>query len=142
MFFKISRLITLSLALLPTLAVAELATLTVNITDAEPATGSIEVSLFDSAEAFLKKAYLQKPCSPAEDGSCSVTFAALDEGDYAVAVAHDANDNKKLDNGFLGFGAEGFGYSNGASNPLFGRADFDDAKITITESTTIDISLD
>lgn len=142
MFFKISRLTILSLTLLPTLAVAELPALTVDVSGAEPATGTIEISIFNSSETFLKKAYLQKPCSPAEDGSCSVTFSALDEGDYAVVITHDANDNKKLDNGFLGFGAEGFAYSNGASNPLFGRADFEDARITITESTTINISLD
>lgn len=142
MFSKISRLTALVLALTPALAMAELPNLTVNIVDADPATGTIEISLFNSAENFLKQPYEQRPCKPAEDGSCNVTFAALDESDYAVVVVHDENDNKKLDNGFLGFGAESFAYSNGASNPLFGRADFEDAKITITESTTIEISLD
>lgn len=139
---RISRLTALVLALSPALALAELPALTVNIVDADPATGTIEISLFNSAASFLKQTYEQRPCKPADDGSCSVTFAALEEGDYAVVVVHDANDNRKLDNGFLGFGAESFAYSNDASNPLFGRADFEDAKITLSESTTIEISLD
>jgi len=142
MFSRISRLTALALALSPALALAELLALTVDVVDADPATGTIEISLFNSAEGFLKQTYEQRPCKPAEDGRCSVTFAALEEGDYAVVVVHDANDNKKLDNGFLGFGAESFAYSNGASNPLFGRADFEDARITVTETATIEISLD
>ena len=60
----------------------------------------------------------------------------------AVVVVHDANDNKKLDNGILGFGAEAFAYSNGASNPLFGRASFEDAKIEVNDDLEIEISLD
>lgn len=142
MFSKISRLNTLALLLFPALAFAELPALTVNVVGAEPASGTIEITLFNSADSFLKQTYLQRPCQPSGDGSCSVTFAGLEQGDYAVVVVHDANDNNKLDNGFLGFGAESFAYSNGASNPLFGRADFEDTKITLTETATIEISLD
>ncbi|MEE4219065.1 MAG: DUF2141 domain-containing protein [Xanthomonadales bacterium] len=142
MFSKISRLTILALLLSPALARAELPALTVNVVDAHPASGTIEITLFNSAESFLKQTYVQRPCQPDADGRCSVTFAALEEGDYAVVVVHDANDNKKLDNGFLGFGAESFAYSNGASNPLFGRADFEDARIRLTETVTIEISLD
>ena len=134
MFLKTLRPALLTLALIPVAAQAELFVLTVNVIDAEPPTGTIEVSVFDSAETFLKRTAFQTPCRPAEDGTCSVDFAAVPDGEYAVVIVHDANDNKKLDNGFLGFGAESFAYSNDASNPLFGRASFDDAKFTLTES--------
>lgn len=132
----------LLLTLAPALSTADDTTLTVNVMGAEPPTGTVEVSVFDSAETFLKQPYIQMPCRPAEGGSCRVTFSTLLAGDYAVVVVHDANDNRKLDNGFLGFGAEGFAYSNGASNPLFGRASFEDAKISISGPTEIEISLD
>ena len=131
-----------SLALFPAVAAAELPSLTVTVTDADPATGTIEVSVFDSAETFLEQTYLQQSCTPNDDGSCTVSFAAMDEGEFAMVVVHDANDNQKLDNGFLGFGAESFAYSNNASNPLFGRASFDDAKFSVNESMEIEISLD
>jgi uncharacterized protein (DUF2141 family) len=141
MIHKFFKPVVCCLAFLPAVAVAELPTLTVTVSGAEPS-GTIEVSLFNSAENFLKQTYEQKPCKPADDGSCSVQFAALEEGDYAVVAVHDANENNKLDNGFLGFGAEPFAYSNGAENPLFGRASFDDARITLSESTEIEIHLD
>jgi uncharacterized protein (DUF2141 family) len=46
----------------------------------------------------------------------SVTFDALPVGDYAVAVIHDENANKKLDT-MLGIPREGFGFSR---NPAIG----------------------
>ena len=142
MFKRFSTPFALALALCPLLAAAEVTTLDVTVTGAEPATGTVEVSVFKSDEDFLKESYLQQQCSPSDDGRCSVNFLMALPGEYAVVVVHDANDNQKLDNGFLGFGSESFGYSNNASNPLFGRASFDDAKITVSGETKIEIKLD
>ena len=137
------RILTLfAMTLCPLLAAAEVTTLEVKVSGAEPATGIIEISVFGSAEEFLKDSKYQRQCKPSEDGSCSVSFLMSMPGDYAVVVVHDANDNQKLDNGFLGFGAESFAYSNEASNPLFGRASFEDAKIAVSGETKIEIVLD
>jgi len=132
----------LAFALYPLLAAAEVTTLDVTVSGADPATGTIEISVFASAEEFLKDSKFQKQCKPSDEGSCSVNFLMSMPGDYAVVVVHDANDNQKLDTGFLGFGAESFGYSNDASNPLFGRASFEDAKIAVSGDTRIEIVLD
>ena len=132
----------LALSLCPLLATAQVSSLDVKISGAEPATGTIEVSVFGSAEEFLKESRYQRQCKPSEDGSCSVSFLMSMPGDFAVVVVHDANDNQKLDNGFLGFGAESFAYSNEAKNPLFGRASFEDAKIAVSGETKIEIVLD
>ena len=132
----------LALSLCPLLATAQVSSLDVKISGAEPATGTIEVSVFGSAEEFLKERRYQRQCKPSEDGSCSVSFLMSMPGDFAVVVVHDANDNQKLDNGFLGFGAESFAYSNEAKNPLFGRASFEDAKIAVSGETKIEIVLD
>lgn len=132
----------LALSLCPLLAAAQVTSLDVKISGAEPATGTIEISVFGSAEEFLKESRYQRQCKPSEDGSCSVSFLMSMPGDFAVVVVHDANDNQKFDNGFLGFGAESFAYSNEAKNPLFGRASFDDAKIAVSGETKIEIVLD
>lgn len=132
----------LALGLTAGTATAETARLTVHVSGAEPPSGTVEISLFDSAENFFKQPYKQSPCKPSDDGRCTVRFGDLPNGEYAVIVVHDANDNRKLDNGFLGFGAERFAYSNGAGNPLFGRASFDDAKFSLHGSTEIEIELD
>jgi uncharacterized protein (DUF2141 family) len=142
MFKRFFATICMALAFIPVMAAAEVTTLDVKVTGADPATGTIEISVFRGAEEFLKDSLYQRQCKPSEDGSCSVNFLMSMPGEYAVVVVHDANDNQKFDNGFLGFGAESFAYSNEASNPLFGRASFDDAKISVSGDTRIEISLD
>ena len=64
---------------------------------------------------------------PATQGS--VKFDALPVGDYAVAVIHDENANKKLDT-LMGIPREGFGFSR---NPAigFGPPKFTAARFTL-----------
>jgi uncharacterized protein (DUF2141 family) len=142
MIFKYVQLAVLFLALSPGLATAEQVSLAIRIVGAEPPTGRVEVSVFNSPENYFRKTYEQAHCRPDEDGTCEIVFNSLPAGDYALVIVHDANDNQKLDNGFLGFGAERFTYSNGARNPLFGRASFEDAKITLSAPEEIEIDLD
>ncbi|MEG3088484.1 DUF2141 domain-containing protein [Sphingomonas sp. PB4P5] len=64
---------------------------------------------------------------PARD--TSITFGALPQGDYALAVIHDENSNNKLDT-LAGIPREGFGFSR---NPaiLFGPPRFTAARFTL-----------
>lgn len=130
-----------TLLLLPGLCLAELPTITVVVTGGEPPTGTIEVSLFNSADTFMKEPLLQHSGPIGEDGSYSTEFASVNEGEYAVVVVHDANDNGKLDRGFLGFGGEQYAFSNNA-RPWFGWPDFDKVKVSVQESTEIQMNLD
>ncbi len=119
-----------TLLFLPALAHAQLAKLTVVVSGIAPATGTIEVSVFNSAETFMQKPLLQQ--SRKVDGLAETRFefAALPEGDYAVVVGHDANANGVRDAGFLGFGGESYAYSNDASSWL-GRPPFTDASFSV-----------
>ena len=56
--------------------------------------------------ALPREAYMK--ASVNDGGPAWVDRACVPNGEYAVIVVHDANDNRKLDNGFLGFGAERF----------------------------------
>ena len=60
----------------------------------------------------------------------AITFGALPQGDYAMAVIHDENSNNKLDT-IAGIPREGFGFSR---NPaiLFGAPRFAAARFTLT----------
>lgn len=49
-------------------------------------------------------------------GTQSVVFTNLKPGTYAVIVFHDANDNGKLDENWLGKPTEGYGFSNNAES--------------------------
>jgi uncharacterized protein (DUF2141 family) len=129
------------LALLPATGLAEVVNIGVRVVKAEPATGTLEISLFNSAETFLKQPYLQTSGPVNEDGTYNALFAKVPPGEYAVAVVHDENDNGELDNGFLGLGGEGYAFSNDA-RPLFGRPAFERAKFTVEIDTSVEISLE
>ena len=131
-----------TLILAPSLAWADLPNLKVTITGAQPATGSVEVTLFNSAETFMRSPFLQESGAVDESGQLVVEFFGLADGDYAVVVIHDVNDNGMLDTGFLGFGGESIGYSNGA-DPWLGRPDYEDVIISVEiENQEIEINLD
>jgi len=132
----------LLLILAPIVAWAELPSVKLTVSGANPATGTIEATLFDSSQNFLMEAYLQESGEVAEDGTFEAEFVGLEEGEYAIVVVHDANDNGVFDAGLFGFGGESVGYSNNASSWL-GRPSFDDAKFVVDQNgQTIHISLD
>lgn len=72
-------------------------------------------------------------------GKIKVTLHDLPAGDYAIKLFHDENDNGELDSNLLGLPQEGYGFSNNAG--AFGPASFADAKVAVTGTTEINISL-
>ena len=116
--------------------------ISVLVSGLSPETGTVEVSLFDSAESFFKEPFRQETGEVSEGGQFGAKFLFVPEGDYAIVVAHDANDNGKLDTGFLGFGGERYGYSNNVRT-WFGRPNFDDVKFRVEEDgARVEIDLD
>ena len=122
------------LALLGPAAVqADLPAVTVHVTGFPTTTGTVEVSLFNSAESFLKEPFQQESGTIDENGDFETVFAAVPEGTYAVVVVHDANNNGKLDSGFLGLTGEVYGYSNNV-HPWFGRPAYEDVLFAVDQS--------
>ena len=128
--------------LFPALATAEITSLAVSIKNLSPPTGTVEVTLFNSAETFMKEPYRQQSGKSNENGEFITEFTDLTSGEYAVVVVHDANDNGKLDTGFLGFGGESYRFSNDAWS-WFGRPDFEDASIiTAPDGNLVEIDFE
>ncbi len=123
----------LLICLLPAVAIADLPSIKLVVSGAEPTTGTIEATLFSSAQDFLLEAHLQESGDVTEDGNFEAEFAGLEEGEYAIVVVHDANDNGVYDAGLFGFGGESLGYSNDASS-WFGRPSFDEAKFSVDQA--------
>jgi uncharacterized protein (DUF2141 family) len=93
--------------------------------------GKVLVNLFSTAKGFPtnpKYAYRTAELDIREGGKAYVEFTDLPYGDYAVAVLHDENDNKKMDYNFLGMPKEGYCFSNNYrptfKNPSFRQAGF------------------
>lgn len=114
--------------------------LTVNVTGLAAETGTVEVSLFDSAENFMKKPFYQESGVPDDEGNLQVTFLNVFEGTYGLVVVHDENGNELYDSGFLGFGAEPVGYSNNA-RPWFTRPDFEEVSFEVQSDLEVTINM-
>ena len=109
---------------------APISTLDVTVTKVRSAKGVLRYCLTADPKNFpgcVDDAHAVTRSVPA--GTTSVSFEGLPHGDYAVAVIHDENNNKKLDT-FLGIPKEGFGFSR---NPAihFGAPRFAAARFTI-----------
>ena len=107
--------------------------LSVDVSNLRSAKGMVRVCLTadpDNFPACVDDAQAVTRSIPAS--KTSVSFGGLPHGDYAVAVIHDENGNKKLDT-FAGIPREGFGFSR---NPpvTFGPPRFSAARFTIGAS--------
>ncbi len=92
--------------------------------------GVIGVLVFSSAEGWpenVSSAYASMS-APARMPKTELTFHGLPDGDYAVVVLHDENENEKLDRNWIGKPKEQWGMSNNPpavlSAPSFDRARF------------------
>lgn len=125
----------------PDIALAQLATVTVHIAGARPASGTAEISLFNSAESFMQEPFLQMSEPVSAEGEATAEFAGVPSGAYAIVVVHDENDNGKLDAGFFGIGGESYAWFKDA-HPLFGWPDFENVKFEVSADMEIEIRLD
>ncbi len=86
--------------------------------------GQVLVSLFDSAENFLRKPLLAKKVEVGASGPVQITFSDLPPGDYALALVYDLNANGKLDTGLFRIPKEPIAFSNDAKG-RFGPPSFE-----------------
>jgi len=112
-------------------AIAGTGKLKIEIIGIRSTKGKVLVNLFSTAKGFPtnpKYAYRTAELDIREGGKAYVEFTDLPYGDYAVAVLHDENDNKKMDYNFLGMPKEGYCFSNNYrptfKNPSFRQAGF------------------
>jgi uncharacterized protein (DUF2141 family) len=125
---------------LPT-ALAQSATLTVNLHEIRNATGNLRASLYREPESFRKEdKALQVVALPAAAGDAKIVFADLAPGKYAVMAYHDENADGRLNLRFGMFPTEGYGLSN---NPqVMGPPKFADSAFEVSApETVIDIKL-
>jgi len=92
--------------------------------------GNVIVAFFNSKKRFLKHPVQHKIVPVTQKDTLTVHFDHISEGNYAVSVIHDENQNQKLDTNFLGIPKEGYGFSN---NPKIrmGPASFSECKFAV-----------
>ena len=120
-------------------AVAQAAEIQLTVSNIQVAQGSIQIAVFNSEETYNSgKPVISKSIQVTGD-QLDISFPELTDGDYAIKLLHDENDNGKLDTNLVGMPTEGYGFSNNGGR--FGPASYADAHFTVAGDTSISIKI-
>lgn len=102
--------------------------------------GNIMVALYNSEDSFIDTSFKEKKVASNSD-VVELIFDDIPNGNYAISLFQDENDDKKLTIGMFG-PKEPYGFSNNAKGS-FGPAKFKDAKFEVKDGDVkIEIDLD
>lgn len=113
--------------------------LTINVKDISSAKGYLMVALFSGEQDYQSGKAVKATRVKVNGEQETVIFADVADGEYAVKMYHDENDNKELDKNFLGIPSEGYGFSNNKGQ--FGQPSYQEASFSVNQDTKIDINL-
>ena len=103
--------------------------------------GNIKVALYNTEDSFLSHDIVFKTDSvSAKQGMTQLSLEDIPDGEYAVAIYHDANANNELDTNWLGIPKEPIGFSK-AGMRTFGPPKFKDCSFKIKPDTQIQVTL-
>jgi uncharacterized protein (DUF2141 family) len=115
--------------------------LTIEIPNLKNQKGQIEIGIYNKKENF-----------PHDDGqyrfiiiesnkfSGNYKIQNLPKGEYAIALMHDENADRKCNRNLFGIPKEGYGFSNNI-RPSISAPSFEDCKINLDRNMTINIKL-
>lgn len=115
------------------------AQLTVNVSEMASGKGHLMVALYAGSKAYQSGDSSFSTRIKVQGETGKVTFSDLPDGDYAIKIYQDENDNKTLDFNMLGIPKEGYGFSNNAGR--FGQPSYEKAQFSIKDNTEIAIGL-
>lgn len=91
--------------------------------------GEVRASVFKNEEGFPsdpEKAILKVSVKP-QSNVALFDFKDLAEGDYAIALLHDEDEDGEMRTNFIGLPREGWAVSNDAPPSMFGAPSFESA---------------
>jgi len=113
----------------------------VEVSGVEPGKGFVFLGLYDKEKGFLdNESQIATAKVKATENKVVYTFKNLPDGDYAIAVYQDLNNNGKCDKNMIGYPTEGFGFSQNYK-PRLSAPSFDQVKIAINQYTKASIAL-
>lgn len=116
-------------------------TLTVKITHLQNENGSVEVSLYEKGNHFpCPGKHFKKVRVNIKGNVATCQFSGLKNGDYAIAMYHDENGDKKCNKNMFGVPTEGYAFSNDA-RPFLSPPKFKSCLFWVTENRTIKIKM-
>ena len=130
------RLITAALIALG-LSAANAATLTIDVRGEVGDKGSVLVALYKVDDKWMGKASDARK-APAKKEGVMVTFNDVAEGEYAISMFVDENNNGKLDANAIGMPIEPYAFSNDAMG-IFGPPSFAQARFIVGKDNVIHV---
>ena len=115
--------------------------LKITVSNIYPAEGKLYVAIYDNVDDYMdiEKVAFQK-IVPIKNETESFVIPGMPDGEYAVTVFQDLNDNGELDTSSIGFPREPYGFSNDARG-TFGPPKFRKAKFSLNGDKDIRIKL-
>jgi uncharacterized protein (DUF2141 family) len=112
--------------------------LTLKLTNVQTTSGTIRVGIYTKKNEFPDEddTYQNRIYNVPKTGTILIRIKDLPYGEYAIALAHDENGNKKMDYKLLGMPKEPFGFSNNFK-PLFTAPDFEECAFEYSEKKNL-----
>lgn len=117
----------------------ETSSIQLEISGLQEAKGNLYVSVYDSEDDWLGEntvARKQVTIEESREGELVTTELQLPQGDYALSIYHDSNNNGDLDTNFIGIPKEPVALSNNA-RPKFGPPKYKDAVFSLGAETVV-----
>ena len=112
--------------------------LTLDVVGMKEKKGNLLISVYDSAEDYLKKPV--KTLTTPVDALTKRVVLELESGTYAVVIYQDLNSNGKVDRNFFRLPTEPCGFSRDA-RPKMGPPRYKPASFTLNEDTEMRIKM-
>lgn len=116
--------------------------LTITLPNIKNTDGGIHVSVYDSKNksSFTKIGQEFKVVDFKNDGvKGKYVIKNLPEGEYAIAIYHDENGDKKCNTNLLGIPKEGFGFTR--LEKVWSIPKFDECKVFLNKNLSVPINL-
>ncbi len=111
----------------------------IELTGLASADGNLYIAVYDSDDTWLgEQTVMEKKVVIAEarEGELVTAELSLPQGEYALSIYYDSNDNGKLDTSFIGIPKEPIALSNNA-RPRFGPPRYEDAVFTLGRDAVV-----
>ena len=133
-----SKILTSIFILLSFITYSQNSEIVINISGLRSDKGKCLLYLFNAKKGFpndVKKA-INSAMGNIFNGKSTIVLKDIPEGEYAIGVIHDENDNGKMDTNFIGMPKEGVGVSNNAKGH-FGSPSYQDSKFQLNRKSLI-----
>jgi uncharacterized protein (DUF2141 family) len=114
--------------------------LTVKVTNIRELKGEIEIGFYNNPEAFPDDGGQYKKLRVKVTSKTMYISVKLPKGEWAVALYHDENNDKKINKNFLGIPKEPYAFSNNVK-PVFSAPSFEKTKFKLYKNKTITVRL-